>query len=111
MHKLINRIRLALPALVLGLLLSTPNLAAANTAAGTIHEEPSMLAMSTDLLVVRPITAAITVVGAVLWVPFGMYHAATGGNFKESAKVMVGKPFQTTFIRCLGCSQPGYRRD
>lgn len=106
MLKALLKTRVALQAFVLSLVLVVPAVQAQ-----TVHEEPTMLAMTTDLLVVRPITFSVMVVGAVLWVPFGMLHAAAGGNFLESGKVLVARPAVTTFVRCLGCTEPGYRKE
>lgn len=68
--------------------------------------EPTALAMTGDLIIARPVGAAITAVGAavfVLTLPF----SALGGNVKESAQTLVVKPAQEAFVRCLGCKTAG----
>ena len=72
--------------------------------ARTADEAPSALAMSGDALFVRPVMLAGTLIGAGLFIvssPFSLL----GGNFAESFDTLVAGPFETTFIRCLGCSQ------
>lgn len=84
--------------------------------AGTVHantvleanERPSALAMGTDLLLLRPIGAAVTAVGAVLWVVSIPFTAPTGSQ-EVSAEVLVAEPARFTFYRCLGCTETGYR--
>jgi hypothetical protein len=99
-------IRKFIGAVLLCLTVSMPTLGWARTA----DEAPSALAMSGDALFVRPVMLAGTLIGAGLFIvssPFSLL----GGNFAESFDVLVGGPFETTFIRCLGCSQPGYQHD
>ena len=74
-----------------------------------VNERPSALAMGTDLLLVRPIGAVVTAVGAVLWVVSIPFTAPTGSQ-EMAAEVLVAEPARYTFYRCLGCTDDiGYR--
>jgi hypothetical protein len=73
-----------------------------------VEEDPSPLAMAGDALIARPLGVAITAVGAVLYVvtlPFSL----AGGNAGAAGKALVVAPAEATFVRCLGCTQPGYK--
>lgn len=73
-------------------------------------EDPSALAMASDLIIARPVGLVTTVIGSALYVvslPFSL----AGGNAKAAANTLVIGPARTTFVRCLGCTQPGYQRD
>lgn len=76
----------------------------------SVMEEPTALAMGTDLLVVRPVMLGITAIGSVLWVA-ALPFSAAGGNIKNSADTLVVGPAKTTFVRCLGCTQAGYQKN
>ncbi len=93
--------------LVLTLFLSQWSFAAPPS--GAADENPSALAMTGDLLVVRPVMFGITVVGSVAWL-ISLPFAAAGGNVKQSTDTLVVAPAKNTFVRCLGCTRPGYRR-
>ncbi len=72
-----------------------------------IDESPNEWAMVGDLLVARPIGAVLTVGGAAVWLvslPFSLL----AGNASEAAGTLIGGPVETTFMRCLGCRNPGY---
>ncbi|MDH0897486.1 MULTISPECIES: multidrug transporter [unclassified Pseudomonas] len=73
-------------------------------------EAPKGYAMAGDLLIARPLLIAGTVIGAGLFVISAPFTLA-GGNFKESAKSLVGEPAMAAFVRCLGCTESGYKRD
>ena len=106
---MISHISRILLVLSLALMFSVPRLAMAKNDA-IIVEKPSAVAMTGDLLVARPVMLAITVVGAGIFLvslPFSL----AGGNAKEAAETLVIKPAYTTFVRCLGCKNPGYKRD
>jgi hypothetical protein len=78
--------------------------------AQAVDEEPSPLAMAGDAIIARPLGLAITAVGAVIYVatlPFSL----AGGNAKEAGKALVVAPAEATFVRCLGCTQSGYKHD
>lgn len=96
-----------LPAAALSLTLLAPQLSFAQSA---IDEEPSALAMVGDLVIARPLGVVFTAVGAVAYIvtlPFSL----AGGNAKEAGKVLVVGPAKTTFVRCLGCTKPGYKHE
>lgn len=75
-----------------------------------VEEDPSAIAMAGDLLIARPLLLGITVVGSVMYV-VGLPFSLAGGNAIDSAKTLVVGPAEATFVRCLGCSRPGYRKD
>ena len=71
---------------------------------------PKGYAMIGDLVVARPLLIAATVVGAGLFVVSSPFTLA-GGNFKEAAKSLVAEPAMAAFVRCLGCTESGYKKD
>lgn len=71
---------------------------------------PKGYAMAGDLLIARPLLIAGTVIGAGLFVVSSPFTLA-GGNFKEAAKSMVAEPAMAAFVRCLGCTESGYKKD
>lgn len=76
----------------------------------TIEEEPTALAMVGDLVFARPLLLALTVVGTAAYVvslPFSL----AGGNSTEAVKTLVVGPGEATFVRCLGCTKAGYKRE
>lgn len=73
-----------------------------------VEEEPSPLAMAGDAIVARPLGLAITAAGTVVYLvtlPFSLL----GGNAGEAGKALVVQPAEATFVRCLGCTKPGYK--
>lgn len=74
-----------------------------------VEEDPSALAMAGDLIIARPLLLGITVVGSVLYV-VGLPFSLLGGNAGEAGKTLVLGPAEATFVRCLGCSRPGYKK-
>ena len=72
-----------------------------------IDESPNEWAMVGDLLVARPIGAVITVGGAAVWL-VSLPFTLLAGNASEAAGTLIGGPVETTFMRCLGCRNPGY---
>ncbi len=87
---------------------SLSQLALAEDVSGAVEEKPSMLAMTGDFLIVRPVMLATTVVGTALWLvssPFSLM----GGNFKEAGETLALDPAKATFSRCLGCVGEGYK--
>ncbi len=76
----------------------------------TVDEDPSALAMTTDLVVVRPVMLAATVVGSAVWL-VSLPFSAAAGNAMQAADTLVVGPAETTFFRCLGCTRTGYRVD
>jgi len=76
----------------------------------TVEEEPTALAMVGDLVLARPLLLAFTVVGTAAYVvslPFSL----AGGNATEAAETLVIGPGEATFVRCLGCTKPGYKKE
>ena len=97
-------------AISMAILLSMPQISLAAKNNNVVLEEPTALAMTGDLIVARPIGLAVTVVGAAAFLvslPFSLL----GGNSAEAAQTLVVGPAKTTFVRCLGCSQPGYKQE
>lgn len=78
-------------------------------AANTSNEKPTATAMVADALVARPLLLAATVMGTALYVvtlPFTL----GGGNAGEAAKTLIVGPGESTFVRCLGCLNSGYKK-
>lgn len=73
----------------------------------SIDERPNAFAMTGDLLVARPLGAAITAVGAAAFV-VSLPFTIMGGAVSESAETLVLGPAEATFVRCLGCLVSGY---
>ncbi len=96
-----GNIQRSLMALCLGLTISMQQVAFAQT----VEEKPSFLAMGGDMLFVRPAMLVTTVVGTALFL-VSLPFSAAGGNADQAAEVLVQGPFETTFVRCLGCSKP-----
>lgn len=75
-----------------------------------IEEDPSALAMAGDLVIARPLLLTGTVLGAVFYVaslPFSL----AGGNAAEAGQTLVVGPAMSTFVRCLGCTRSGYKKE
>ncbi len=101
--KIIVRVRRATVALMVSCLL-LPQMLLAEEA---IDESPNEWAMAGDLLVARPIGVALTVGGAAVWL-VSLPFTLLAGNASEAAGTLIGGPVETTFMRCLGCRNPGY---
>jgi len=101
--KIIVRVRRATVVLMVSCLL-LPQLLWAEEA---IDESPNEWAMAGDLLVARPIGVALTVGGAAVWL-VSLPFTLLAGNASEAAGTLIGGPVETTFMRCLGCRNPGY---
>ena len=100
-----SRLKSALAVLVTASMLVTAAPAVANP-----EDAPSASEMAADLVVARPVGAAITVVGAALFV-VSLPFSALGGNTEQAAETLVMGPARETFQRCLGCINAGrYRR-
>lgn len=72
-----------------------------------LDEDPNAFAMAGDLIVARPIGVVMTAAGAAVFLvslPFTLLAGSVG----ESAEKLVLGPGEATFVRCLGCIQPGY---
>lgn len=96
-------------AVALALVFSQWSLAAPYNSSRSVQEDPSALAMSADLVLVRPVMFSITVLGSAVWL-VALPFSAAGGNVKESADTLVVGPAMNTFVRCLGCTKSGYRQ-
>lgn len=89
----------------LSLLMSQWSFAAAGS---SVKEDPSALAMTADLVLIRPAMLSLTVLGSAVWL-VALPFSAAGGNIKESAETLVVGPAMNTFVRCLGCTKAGYQ--
>lgn len=101
--RIIAKARRAIVATAVGCML-VPQLTWAQEA---IDESPNEWAMAGDLLVARPIGAALTVGGTAVWL-VSLPFTLLAGNASEAAGTLIGGPVETTFMRCLGCRNPGY---
>jgi hypothetical protein len=96
--RLVARVKSIGLALGLSMVLLAPGL----SHAGRIDEPPTPQAMIGDVMV-RPIMAGATLIGAGLYVAT-LPLSLLGGNAAQAGDVLVVKPFQATFMRCLGCT-------
>jgi len=76
----------------------------------TIEETPSAMAMTGDAIFVRPVMLVTTILGAGVFLVSSPF-SALGGNVGEAWDVLVEGPFETTFVRCLGCTMNGRKGD
>ncbi|MEZ5611284.1 MAG: hypothetical protein R3E45_12690 [Rhodocyclaceae bacterium] len=95
-HDMCGRHRALAAALVVSALFMGPALAGDETVTGDRGAD-----MAIDLVVVRPLGLAATVVGAVGWVVALPFTLPTG-QAGETAQQFVGRPFEYTFNRPLG---------
>ena len=82
-------------------------LAPLSWAQSSVDERPNAFRMTGDLIVARPIGLVMTAVGTAAFV-VSLPVTALAGSVAESAEVLVLGPAETTFMRCLGCVEPGY---
>jgi hypothetical protein len=73
-------------------------------------DAPKGYAMLGDLLIARPLLIGATAIGAVAFV-VSLPFTAAGGNIGEAGKALVVEPGKAAFVRCLGCTTSGYKRD
>lgn len=73
-------------------------------------EAPPAYAMVGDFFIARPLLIGATVIGAGLFV-VSLPFTAAGGNIKEAGKALVVEPGAAAFVRCLGCTESGYKKD
>lgn len=106
MRAIANKLSRMLTAATLSVALVAPQI----TVAQEVEEEPSALAMAGDAIIARPLGVVFTVIGAALFVVTLPFSAA-GGNVGEAGKELVVGPAQATFVRCLGCTKPGYKHN
>jgi len=73
-------------------------------------DEPTALAMAGDLVIARPAGIVLTVLGSAAFV-LSLPFSAAGGNIGEAAETLVVGPAKATFVRCLGCTTSGYKKN
>jgi hypothetical protein len=73
-------------------------------------EAPKGYSMVGDLLIARPLLIGATAIGVVAFV-VSLPFTALGGNVGEAGKALVVEPGAAAFVRCLGCTTTGYKRD
>lgn len=100
--KWLNPVR-DLPALLLASMLC----ASPAYSQSSIDERPNAFAMTGDLIVARPLGAALTAAGAAAFV-VSLPFTIMAGSVSESAEALVLGPAEATFVRCLGCLVSGY---
>src|SRR3990167_7146018 len=71
---------------------------------------PKAFSMIGDLLVARPLLIGATAIGAVAFV-VSLPFTAAGGNIGEAGKALVVEPGEAAFVRCLGCTTSGYKKN
>ncbi|MHA6492005.1 multidrug transporter [Pseudomonas borbori] len=73
-------------------------------------DAPKAYSMMGDLLIARPLLIGATVLGAAAFV-VSLPFTAAGGNVGEAGKALVVEPGKAAFVRCLGCTTSGYKKD
>ena len=92
-------------------LIAAPSYAQENGSGDPMYrvEAPSGFAMVGDLLIARPLLIGATAIGVgafIVSLPF----TALGGNVGEAGKALVVEPGASAFVRCLGCTEVGYKK-
>ena len=72
-----------------------------------IDESPTAGEMVGDLLIARPLGLVMTVGGTAAWI-VSLPFTLLAGHAGEAAETLMAGPAETTFLRCLGCREPGY---
>ncbi|MAT92527.1 MAG: hypothetical protein CME59_07990 [Halioglobus sp.] len=72
-----------------------------------IDDSPNEFAMVGDLLVARPLGLVMVAGGTAVWL-VSLPFTLLSGHAGEAAGTLIGGPVETTFMRCLGCRNPGY---
>lgn len=67
------------------------------------EDRPGEIAMISDIVIVRPIMLAATVIGIGLFT-ITMPLSILGDNEDEAARKLVAEPAEAAFLRCLGCT-------
>ena len=98
MHKLVKHSMVVLVAVAL---ISVVLAAPASAQVELMKREPGAGAMTYDLLLLRPLGAAATVVGSAIFV-VSLPFSALGRNVGNAGRVLVANPFAFTFVRPLG---------
>lgn len=101
--RIISRARRAIIAVAVSCLLLPQTLWAQKA----VDESPNEWAMVGDLVVARPIGVVLTVGGAAVWL-VSLPFTLLAGHASEAADTLIAGPVETTFMRCLGCRNPGY---
>ena len=101
--KIIAGARRAIIALIISCML-LPQMVWAQDA---IDESPNEFAMVGDLLVARPLGVVMTIGGAAVWL-VSLPFTLLSGHASEAAGTLIAGPVEATFMRCLGCRNPGY---
>ena len=73
-------------------------------------EAPKGYAMVGDLVIARPLLIGATAIGAAAFI-VSLPFTALGGNVGEAGKALVVEPGKAAFVRCLGCTESGYKKD
>jgi hypothetical protein len=60
-----------------------------------------------DLIVARPVGLVMTVGGTAVWL-VSLPFTLLSGHAAEAAETLIVGPGEATFMRCLGCRNPGY---
>ena len=76
-------------------------------AQASIDESPSAGAMAGDLIVARPFGVVMTVAGTAAFL-VSLPFTLLAGSASEAADTLMIGPAETTFVRCLGCTNTGY---
>jgi hypothetical protein len=92
---------------ITGLVIACMMLPQALWAQEAIDDSPNEFAMVGDLLVARPLGLVMVVGGTAAWV-LSLPFTLLAGHAGEAAGTLIGGPVETTFMRCLGCRNPGY---
>lgn len=71
---------------------------------------PKAFSMIGDLLIARPLLIGATAIGAVAFV-VSLPFTAAGGNIGEAGHALVVEPGKEAFVRCLGCTTNGYKKN
>jgi len=106
MKPIIDKLSRLITFLCLTVALMAPQMAYSQT----IEEEPTALAMVGDLVVARPMLIAITAAGAALYL-VSLPLSLMGGNAEAAGDTLVVGPAKAAFMRCLGCTRSGYKKD
>ena len=101
--KTVSGARRAITALFIACLMMPQTL----LADAAVDESPNEWAMVGDLFVARPVGLVMTVGGAAVWV-VSLPFTLLAGHAGEAAETLIMGPGETTFMRCLGCKNPGY---
>ncbi|WP_271410130.1 multidrug transporter [Pseudomonas sp. Q1-7] len=73
-------------------------------------DAPTGYRMAGDIVIARPLLLGATIIGTGLFI-ISLPFSALGGNVEEAAQELVVVPAKETFVRCLGCTMSGYRKD